>query len=138
MVEGWATLRNFLQGIWVDLRYASRWLWRSPGFTVAAIVTIALGIGVNAGIFTVLNGLLFRNVEAPDPHELVSIYQSVQGVPDSTESAVGVFSTFEYHAYRDRSQTLSGVLARGPSPENNNGWRYTSGDPRLERQLQLL
>jgi hypothetical protein len=114
-------LRNFFQGIWIDLRYASRWLWRSPGFTVAAIVTIALGIGVNAGIFTVLNGVLFRNVEAPDPHELVSIYQAVQGVPDSTESAVGVFSTFEYHAYRDRSQTLSGVLARGPSPETTLG-----------------
>lgn len=114
-------MRNFLQGIWIDLRYASRWLWRSPGFTVAAIVTIALGIGVNAGIFTVLNGLLFRNVEAPDPHELVSIYQAVQGMPDSTESAVGVFSTFEYHAYRDQSQTLSGVLARSPSPETTLG-----------------
>ena len=55
-------MKNFLQDIWTDLRYASRWLWRSPGFTVAAIVTIALGIGVNAGIFTVLNGLLFRDI----------------------------------------------------------------------------
>ena len=114
-------MRNFLQGIWIDLRYASRWLWRSPGFTVAAIVTIALGVGVNAGIFTVLNSLLFRNIEAPDAHELVSIYQAVQGVPDSTESAAGVFSTSDYHAYRDRSQTLSGVLARGPSPETTLG-----------------
>ncbi len=114
-------MRNFLQDIWTDLRYASRWLWRSPGFTVAAIVTIALGIGVNAGIFTVLNGLLFRDVEAPNAHELVSIYQTVEGVPDSTDSAVGVFSTSEYHAYRDRSQTLSGVLARGSSPETTLG-----------------
>ena len=47
--------------LWSDLRYAARSLSRSPGFAVAAIVTIALGVGVNAGVFTVLNGVLFRD-----------------------------------------------------------------------------
>jgi hypothetical protein len=51
-----------------DLGYAARSLLRSPGFAAAAIVTIALGVGVNTGIFTVLNGLLLRELSAPDAH----------------------------------------------------------------------
>jgi putative ABC transport system permease protein len=92
-----------------DIRYAWRALLRSPGFAVAAIVTIALGVGVNTGIFTVLNGVLFRELPAPDAHELLSIYQSVRGSPDR-QSGLGVFSTEEYRAYRDRTQTLAGLI----------------------------
>ena len=66
-----------LSSFWNDLRHAARTLGRSPGFAAAAIVTIALGIGVNAGIFTILNGVLFRDLPAPDAHELVSIQQTV-------------------------------------------------------------
>jgi predicted permease len=95
--------------LWQDVRYGLRTLRNSPGFTAAAVVTLALGIGVNAGIFTVLNGVLFRDLPAPDPHELVSISQTVEGVQDTGQG--GAFSTSEYHAYRDRVQTLSGVLA---------------------------
>lgn len=52
-----------------DLRYAARTLGRNPGFAAAAIATIVLGIGVNAGIFTTVNGLLYRNLPAPDAHD---------------------------------------------------------------------
>ena len=62
-----------LTKLWSDVRYALRSLGRSPGFAVPAIITIALGVGVNAGIFTILNGVLFRDLPAPDAHELVSI-----------------------------------------------------------------
>ena len=79
-------MQRFVQEIGSDIRYAARCLTRNPGFTVAAIVTIALGIGVNAGIFTVLNGVLFRDLPAPDAHELVSINQTVEGVQDFTGS----------------------------------------------------
>ena len=131
-------MRNFLQDIWTDLRYASRWLWRSPGFTVAAIVTIALGIGVNAGIFTVLNGLLFRDVQAPDAHELVSIYQAVQGVPDSTESACRRFLDFRVSRLsRSVADALWSAGARHLAGDDAR-WGYAAGDPRLDRQLQLL
>jgi predicted permease len=124
-IDSWryATVKNFLEDIWSDLRYAARGLRRSPGFTAAAILTIALGIGVNAGIFTVLNGVLFRDLEAPDGDELVSIYQTVEGLQEDTvaESGVGVFSTSEYLMYRDRAQTLSGMLARSNSPMTTLG-----------------
>jgi predicted permease len=99
-----------LFNLWSDLRYAVRSLSRSPGFTAAAIVTIALGIGVNAGVFTVMNGVLFRDLPAPDAHELAAISQTFEGVEGYSITGGGTFSTAEYAAYRD-AQTLSGVLA---------------------------
>ena len=100
-----------LRNLWYDIRYATRRLTHSPGFTAAAVITIALGIGVNTGIFTVLNGVLFRDLPAPDAHELVSIYQTVEGVPDREGAySIGLVSTSEYRAYRDRTQTLSGIV----------------------------
>jgi predicted permease len=111
MIDAWryAAVEALIQ----DIRYAARCLKRSPGFTAAAIVTIALGIGVNAGIFTVLNGVLFRDLPAPDPHELLSISQMVEDVQQYSTTGEGTFSTSEYRAYRDRTQTLSGVAALG-------------------------
>ena len=100
-----------LLNIWTDLRHAARSLRRSPGFAAAAIVTIALGIGVNAGIFTILNGVLFRDVPAPDAHELVSIQQTVASGQLTATTGVGTFSVSEYRAYRDRARTLAGVVA---------------------------
>jgi predicted permease len=105
----YAPLKNLLHDIGCDVRYAARWLVRTPVFTAAAIVTIALGVGVNAGLFTVLNGVLFRDLPAPDSRELVSIVQSVSGGEDHL--ARDIFSLSEYVAYRDRTQTLSGVIA---------------------------
>ncbi len=111
-----------LPGLTMDLRYAARALTRSPGFTVAAVATLALGIGVNAGVFTVLNGVLFRGLPAPDAHELVAIAQAVEGGEELATSGIGTFSTAEYRAYRDQARTLSGLLALGtPAGETTLG-----------------
>ncbi len=94
-----------------DLRYAARTLARNPGFAAAAIVTIALGVGVNAGIFTTVNGLLYRDLPAPDAHELVTIQQAIDGVPDRVEQPPawrvldGGIPTLS-----ERTTTLSGVF----------------------------
>ena len=56
------------------LRYAVRSLLRSPGFTLAAITCLALGIGANTAIFTVVNAVLFRPLPFKNPHGLVRIY----------------------------------------------------------------
>src|SRR5262245_30591617 len=90
-----------------DLRYAARTLARNPGFAAAAILTIALGIGVNAGIFTVINGVLLRDLPAADAHDLVSIEQSIQGAPGRISN---LFTTREYRTLAERTTTLSGVI----------------------------
>jgi predicted permease len=98
-----------LFNLWNDLRYAARRLAASPGFTAAAVVTIALGVGINTGIFSVLNGIMLRALPAPDAHELVSIQLSRQlpGLPRPLRR----FTTSEYREYRDGTETLSGILA---------------------------
>lgn len=105
-----------LDNLWNDLRYSARSLARMPGFALAAIMTIALGIGVNSGVFMVLNGVLFRDLPARNADELVSIYQGVGGLEDYVRSGAGTFSTGEWQAYRDRSMTLTGILGHsGPT-----------------------
>ena len=94
---------------WQDIRYGLRSFRKNPTFTAVAVLTLALGIGVNTGIFTVVNAVLFRDLSAPGAHELVSISQTVQGVPNLLGQ--DTFSTSEYVAYRDRAQTLSGLAA---------------------------
>ena len=58
--------------IWEDVKYAGRSLRRTPGFTAAAVVTLALGMGANTTIFTLLDAVLFKPLPVSRPHELVS------------------------------------------------------------------
>ena len=106
---------------WQDLRYGMRTLRKNAMFTAVAVVTLALGIGINTGIFTVLNGVLFRDLPAPGAHELVSIAQTVEGGQFTATAGSGTFTISEYHAYRDRAQTLSGVLAHADPRETTLG-----------------
>ena len=106
---------------WQDVRYGLRTFRRNAAFTAVAVVTLALGIGVNTGIFTVLNGVLFRDLPAPNAHELVSIAQTVEGGEAGPMSGTDTFTIPEYRAYRDRAQTLASVLAHGDPRETTLG-----------------
>src|ERR1700756_4783601 len=70
---------NMFSCYWNDVRFASRTLAKNPGFAAIAIATIALGIGVNTGIFTVLDGVALKQLPAPGAERLLSVYQDIHG-----------------------------------------------------------
>jgi len=89
-----------------DIRYALRSLGRSPGFTAVAIVTIALGIGVNSTIFSLVNAVLFRPLSVDRPEELVDIYGH-----SATSSTHDTSSYPDFVDYSEQTETLSGLAA---------------------------
>jgi putative ABC transport system permease protein len=88
-----------------DVRNAVRVLFRSRGFAVAAVIMLALGIGANTAIFSVLRASSLRNSPLPDPDRLAIIWTTPPGNPQSTEGA----RIIEYFAWRDRNRTFDAV-----------------------------
>src|SRR4030088_1729193 len=72
---------HFLETLMKDLRFGWRMLRKSPGFTAAAILTLALGIGANTAIFTMTNGLMLRTLPVRDPGRLVELLHQYPGEP---------------------------------------------------------
>jgi predicted permease len=94
-----------LESIWADVRFAWRQLRRSPGFTFAAIGTMALAIGANAVVFSVMNAFLLRPLNVPDP---ASFYQLQYG-----DAITGSMSYPNYLDLRDRNRSFDGLAAYG-------------------------
>ena len=99
-----------------DLRFAFRLLRRSPVFSSTAILTIALGVGANAAIFTGLNAAALQAQPVPGGERLVAISLSLQGGERrGVSGARSMLSLPEYDSLRDQSRSFSGVLAYSPT-----------------------
>ena len=97
-----ATGGHFFERLRQDVRYGSRVLAKSPGFTVVAVVTLALAIGANAVVFSMLNGLVLRPLNVPRSQSLVAIGQR-DGVP--------MQSYPDYLDLRERNRSFDDVIA---------------------------
>ena len=88
-----------------DIQYAARSLFKRPGFTALAVVVLALGIGANTAIFSVVNAVVLKKLPYKDSDQLVVIWEKLQRV-DQVE-----LSPDDYAAYKERSQSFSQIAA---------------------------
>ena len=86
-----------------DLRYAIRQLKKTPGFTLVCVLTLALGIGANTAVFSVMNAVLLRSLPVEDPQRLVQLRIGAEGDDELTNPI--------WEQVRDRQQAFSGALA---------------------------
>ena len=90
-----------------DARYSLRQLKRNPGFTVVVVITLALGIGANTAVFSVLNGLFLRGLPVPEPHRLLSFSDTN-------------FAWADYLAYRDQAKSFESLSTSCAFPFTSN------------------
>jgi predicted permease len=95
----------FLETMWQDLRYGMRVLTKSPVFTTVAVLSLALGIGANTAIFSVVNGLLLRPLPYPDSERIVDVWHTP---PQESFPGLSRFSVSpaNYLDWRDQNQTF--------------------------------
>ena len=93
--------------LWQDVRYGIRMLLSKPGFTAAAVVVLALGIGANSAVFSLVNAFLLKPLHVQKPEELAGLYSRDTKHPD----AYRAFSYPNYVDIRDNNQTFSSLAA---------------------------
>jgi predicted permease len=100
-VWGWRSLER----VWQDLRYALRMIRRNPGFTSVAVLSLALGIGANTAIFSLINTVMLRLLLVEQPERLVELLAKYPG-----QDHWNNFSLPDYRYLREHNQTLSGLM----------------------------
>jgi putative ABC transport system permease protein len=107
---------RWIEELWQDLRYGLRMLLKNRGFTVVAMLTLALGIGANTAIFSVVNSVLLRSLPYQDPERIVQIWNANGGL-----TTQGPISEPEFNEYRNQSQSFDQVAAYVVFPNNLTG-----------------
>jgi putative ABC transport system permease protein len=113
-----ARAANFIETFAHDLRYSLRMLWRSPLFTLIALITLSIGIGATSAIFSVVNGVVLKPLPYPQPDELITVNHAAPGV-NLPKTGTAPFLHFTYrdqaHSFQDiglyrwASRTVTGL-----------------------------
>ncbi len=118
---------RWIEEMWQDLRFGARMLLRKPGFTLIAIITLALGIGANSAIFSVVNSVLLRELPYREPQRLVMVWSDRPLQQAQTGWREFPFAAADFRDLRDQNQSFEQMAAFGAQPLNITG----SGEPEL-------
>jgi predicted permease len=112
---------NLLADLWQDLRYGIRMLAKNPGFTIVAVAALALGIGANTAIFSVVNSVLLRPLPFKDPNQLVMVWEDATHLdfPKNTPSPANFLD------WQRQNSVFAGMAAMAPASFNLTG----TGEP---------
>src|SRR3954454_15152197 len=118
-----------MESLWQDIRFGLRMLWKTPGFTAVAIAALALGIGANTAIFSVVNAVMLRPLPFPEPARLMDIYHVYPniGLTHVTVSPL----TFDFYRKNQKSFESLGAYSGYRAPANLTA----SGEPQRVRSV---
>ena len=99
-----------METIWQDVKFGARMLAKSPAFTFVAVLTLALGIGANTAIFSVINGMLLRPLPYSEGERLVFISEWAEEVPGMS------FSVENFKDLRDQNKVFEAIMVMAKPP----------------------
>jgi putative ABC transport system permease protein len=106
--------RNMITDLWQDLRYGARMLLKNPGFTTIAVITLALGIGANTAIFSVVDAVLIRAFPYRQPDRLVIVWETIRGELNTVSPA-------NFFDWREQNRVFEGMAAYADTGVNLAG-----------------
>src|SRR5882724_1894901 len=120
-----------METLFKDIRYGARALWKRPGFTAVAVITLALGIGANTAIFSIVNATLLRPLPFKDPERIVMLWGFLPKMAQTTDKLP--FSAGNVVALRDQNHSFENLSAF-----RSWGWQLTGGgEPELLRGARV-